>query len=47
MKGYVLPSFGLFSVQAATSSGRIARYAPSPAGALNPERTSKPGKANL
>ena len=47
MKGYVLPSFGLFSAQAATSFGRIARYAPSLADVLNSERTSKSDKANL
>ena len=40
MKGCVLPSFGLFSAQGATSFGRIARYAPSLADTLNSKRTS-------
>ena len=35
MKGYVLPSFGLFSAQSATSFGRIARYTFSLADALS------------
>jgi len=47
MKGYVLPSFGLFSAQGATSFGRIARYTPSLADALNSKRASKSDKANL
>ena len=34
MKGYVLPSFGLFSAQTATSFSRIARYTSSLADAL-------------
>ena len=42
MKGYVLPSFGLFSTQSATSFGRIARYTSSLADAL-----SRKGPKNL
>jgi len=47
MKGYVLPSFGLFSAQTATSFSRIARYTSSLADALTSKRTSKSDKANL
>jgi len=46
MKSYVLPSFGLFSAQAATSFGRIARYAPSLADPLTRKEPQNLDKAN-
>ena len=47
MKGYVLPSFGLFSAQATISFGCIARYTSALADALNSKRASKSDKAYL
>ena len=45
--GYVLPSFGLFSIHIATSLGRNARITPLLADDMLSETASKSGKANL
>ena len=45
--GYVLPSFGLFSVHIATSLGRNARITPSLADDMYSKIVSKSSKANL
>ncbi len=45
--GYVLPSFGLFSVHIATSLGRNARIAPLLADDIYSKIVSKSDKANL
>ena len=45
--GYVLPSFGLFSVHIATSFGRNARIAPLLADDMYSKIVSKSSKANL
>ncbi len=45
--GYVLPSFGLFSVHIATSLGRNARITPSIADDMYSKIVSKSSKANL